>query len=76
MLCTVLFHAYNILINDESYYKLKQGLEYYILVRDLTDDDKYKGYYGMPEGGYDVFEEKNEEYINVLTNLTLTVSVH
>lgn len=63
----------NILIKDESYYELKQGLEYYISVRDLTDDDNYKGYYAMPEGGYDVFEEKDGKYINVLTNLTLDI---
>lgn len=63
----------NVMINDEAYYELKQGQEYYIFVRDLTNDENYKGYYGMPEGGYDVFEEKNGEYVNVLTGRTLDI---
>ncbi|MDE7423802.1 MAG: hypothetical protein K2N51_08935 [Lachnospiraceae bacterium] len=63
----------NVMINDESYYELKQGQEYYILVCDLTNDENYKGYYGMGAGGYDVFQEKNGEYINVLTNRTLDI---
>lgn len=63
----------NVMINGESYYELKQGQEYYILVSDLTNDENYKGYYGMREGGYDVFQEKNREYINVLTNRTLDI---
>lgn len=61
------------MINDESYYELKQGQEYYILVRNLTNDENYKGYYGMGAGGYNVFQEKNEEYVNVLTNRTLDI---
>ena len=60
-----------IMINDESYYELQQGKEYYILVKDLTEDDTYKGYYGLPEGGYDVFELLDGEYINVLTKQIL-----
>lgn len=63
----------NVMINDKSYYELKQGQEYYILVRDLTNDENYKGYYGMGAGGYNVFQEKNREYINVLTNRTLDI---
>lgn len=63
----------NVMINDESYYELKQGQEYYILVRNLTNDENYKGYYGMREGGYDVFQEKNGEYVNALTNRTLDI---
>ena len=62
-----------ILIHDDSYYELVQDQEYYIFVRDLTDDDIYKGYYGMPSGGYDVFQEKDGEYINVLTNARLDI---
>lgn len=63
----------NVMINDESYYELKQGQEYYILVCDLTNDENYKGYYGIREGGYDVFQEKNGEYVNVLTNHILDI---
>ena len=63
----------DVMINDESYYALQQGQEYYICVRDITDDEIYKGYYCMPEGGYDVFEEKDGNYINVLTGRTLTI---
>lgn len=62
-----------VLIKDESYYELKQGQEYYVFVRDLTNDDNYKGYYGMPEVGYDVFEEKDGQYINVLTNAKVDI---
>ena len=40
-------------------------------IRDLTQDENYKGYYGMPEGGYDVFQEKDGLYVNVLTQNTL-----
>ncbi len=61
-----------IMISDESYYELIQGNEYFICIRDLTQDENYKGYYGMPEGGYDVFQEKDGVYINVLTQNTLT----
>lgn len=57
----------SVLIKDDSYYELGQGKEYYVFVRDLTNDENYKGYYGMPDGGYDVFEEINGEYVNVLT---------
>ncbi|MCR5792436.1 MAG: hypothetical protein K6G65_04635 [Lachnospiraceae bacterium] len=57
-----------IMISNEAYYELEQGNDYYICIRDLTDDADYKGYYGMPEGGYDVFLKDNEEYVNVLTN--------
>ena len=57
-----------VLIKDDAYYELQQGQEYYILVRDLTKDENYKGYYGMPVGGYGVFEEKDGAYINVLTD--------
>ena len=60
-----------IMISDESYYELTQGNEYYICIRDLTQDENYKGYYGLPEGGYDVFQEKDGSYINVLTQETL-----
>lgn len=60
-----------IMISDESYYELTQGNEYYICLLDLTQDENYKGYYGMPEGGYDVFQESNGQYINVLTQKTL-----
>ena len=63
----------NVLIHDESYYELKQGQEYNIFVCDLTDDENYKGYYGMLEGGYDVFEEKDGKFINVLTGRTLEI---
>lgn len=59
-----------IMISNESYYELKQGNEYYICIRDLTQDENYKGYYGMPEGGYDVFQEKEGRYVNVLTQKT------
>ena len=62
-----------VLINDESYYELEQKKEYFILVRDLTEDEAYKGYYGLPDGGYDVFEEINGEYVNVLTKKVLTI---
>lgn len=58
-----------ILIKDESYYELQQGQEYYIFVCDITDDENYKGYYCMREGGYDVFTENNGMYVNVLTSL-------
>lgn len=60
-----------ILISNESYYELEQGNEYYVCIRDLTQDKDYKGYYGMPEGGYDVFVEKDGTYVNVLTRQTL-----
>lgn len=60
-----------IMISNESYYELEQGNEYYICIRDLTQDENYKGYYGMPEGGYDVFQEKDGLYVNVLTQKTL-----
>lgn len=60
-----------IIISNESYYELEQGNEYYICIRDLTQDENYKGYYGMPEGGYDVFQEKDGLYVNVLTQKTL-----
>ncbi len=60
-----------IMISNESYYELKQGNEYYICIRDLTQDENYKGYYGMPEGGYDIFQEKDGEYVNVLTKKIL-----
>lgn len=63
----------NVLINDESYYELEQDMEYYIFVRDLTDDINYKGYYAMPEGGYDVFAEDNGQYTNVLTGRVLEI---
>lgn len=63
----------NILIHDESYYELKQGQVYNIFVSDLTDDENYKGYYGMLEGGYDVFEEQDGKFINVLTGRTLEI---
>ena len=53
--------------------ELEQKKEYYILVRDLTRSECYKGYYGMPDGGYDVFEEINGEYVNVLTQKTLII---
>ena len=61
----------SVLISDESYYEMKQGQEYYIFVRDLTNDENYKEYFGMPEGGYDVFEEKEGGYVNVLTKKKL-----
>lgn len=64
-----------ILIHDDSYYELMQDQEYYIFVRDLTDNDIFKGYYSMPDGGYDVFQEKNGEYINVLTDAKLDVEM-
>ena len=40
---------------------------------DLTfrEYENYKGYYGLPEGGYDVSQEKDGLYINVLTQETL-----
>ena len=60
-----------VMISSESYYELEQGNEYYICIRDLTQDENYKGYYGMPEGGYDVFQEKDGLYVNVLTQNTL-----
>lgn len=60
-----------IMISDESYFELEQGNEYYICIRDLTQDENYKGYYGMPEGGYDVFREEDGIYVNVLTQKTL-----
>ena len=59
------------MISSESCYELEQGNEYYICIRDLTQDENYKGYYGMPEGGYDVFQEKDGLYVNVLTQNTL-----
>lgn len=59
-----------VMISNESYYELAQGNEYYICIRNLTQDENYKGYYGMPEGGYDVFQEKNGLYVNVLTQET------
>ena len=62
-----------ILIKNESYYELVQGQEYYIFVLDLTDNDIYKGYYGLSAGGYNVFLEKDGEYINVLTNARLDI---
>ncbi|MBR3762009.1 MAG: hypothetical protein IKK59_04640 [Lachnospiraceae bacterium] len=62
-----------ILIKNESYYELVQGQEYYIFVLDLTDNDIYKGYYGLSAGGYNVFQEKDGEYINVLTNAKLDI---
>ena len=62
-----------ILIKNESYYELVQGQEYYIFVLDLTDNDIYKGYYGLSAGGYNVFQEKDGEYINVLTNARLDI---
>ena len=60
-----------IMISDESYFELEQGNEYYIFIRDLTQNENYKGYYGMPEGGYDVFWEEDGKYVNVLTQKTL-----
>lgn len=60
-----------IMISNESYYELEQGNEYIICIRDLTQDKDYKGYYGMPEGGYDVFQEKDGAYVNVLTQKKL-----
>lgn len=60
-----------IMISDESYFELEQGNEYYICIRDLTQDENYKGYYGMAEGGYDVFTGEDGKYINVLTQKTL-----
>ena len=62
-----------ILIHNEAYYELVQDQEYYIFVRDLTDDDIYKGYYGLSAGGYNVFQEQDGEYINVLTNAKLDI---
>lgn len=62
-----------ILIHDDSYYELVQDQEYYIFVRDLTSDDIFKGYYSMPDGGYDVFQEQDGEYVNVLTNAKLDI---
>lgn len=56
-----------ILISNEAYYELEQGNEYCIFIRDLTQDNDYKGYYGVPDGGYDVFLEEDGMYINVLT---------
>ena len=61
-----------VLISNESYYDLKPGNEYYISIRDLTQDNDYKGYYGMPEGGYDVFIEKDGAFVNVLTQQKLS----
>lgn len=63
-------------IYDDSYYELKQNQEYCIYVRDLTKDENYKGYYGIPAGGYGVFEKRDEAYVNVLTNVKLDISAN
>ena len=64
-----------VLVADESYYELEPGKDYYVCIRDLTRDKDYRGYYGMPEGGYDVFLEKGGTYVNVLTQQTLIKQV-
>lgn len=64
-----------VLVADESYYELEPGKEYCVCIRDLTRDRNYRGYYGMPEGGYDVFLEKGGTYVNVLTQQTLIKQV-
>lgn len=62
-----------VFIHDASYFELKQNQEYCIYVRDLTEDENYKGYYGIPAGGYGVFEEKDKTFVNVLTNARLDI---